>query len=57
LLSSARLRFVFLILIAAIGFSRIYLGVHYPSDVAGGFAVGAAWVATVMLVCNGRLSA
>jgi undecaprenyl-diphosphatase len=57
LLSSARLRFVFLILIAVIGFSRIYLGVHYPSDVAGGFAVGAAWVATVMLVCNGRLSA
>ena len=29
----------------AMGFSRIYLGVHYVSDVAAGFLVGAAWVA------------
>jgi membrane-associated phospholipid phosphatase len=33
------------VLIAAIGLSRVYLGVHYPSDVAAGFAAGAAWVA------------
>jgi membrane-associated phospholipid phosphatase len=37
-------------LILAIGWSRIYLGAHYPSDVFGGFAVGLAWVA-VILTC------
>jgi undecaprenyl-diphosphatase len=34
---------VALILILLIGMSRIYLGVHYPTDVLGGWCVGAAW--------------
>lgn len=31
-------------IIILVAFSRLYLGVHYPSDVAGGFAAGVAWL-------------
>jgi undecaprenyl-diphosphatase len=34
-------------LIAGVGVSRIYFGVHYPSDVIGGQLGGAAWVAAI----------
>lgn len=30
--------------IATIGISRIYLGVHYPSDVLGGYLMSACWL-------------
>lgn len=31
-------------LILSIGISRIYLGVHFPSDIAGGYIAGFIWV-------------
>jgi undecaprenyl-diphosphatase len=33
-----------------IGLSRIYLGVHYPSDVIAGFAAAVIWILTVILI-------
>lgn len=42
----SRLNLAFLVssLIIAIGFSRLYLGVHYLSDVLGGYLVGLFWL-------------
>lgn len=42
------------LLIAAIGFSRIYLGVHYPSDVIAGYLAAALWVTTLLVLDRWR---
>jgi undecaprenyl-diphosphatase len=32
-----------------IGFSRVFLGVHYPTDVLAGLSLGAAWASVIWL--------
>lgn len=43
------------LLILAIGFSRIYLGVHYPSDVLAGYLTAALWVSAMIFLDRLRL--
>jgi undecaprenyl-diphosphatase len=41
------------VIAAAISLSRIYLGVHYPSDVLGGAIIGTAWASFCMVTLTG----
>lgn len=49
LILDRRIGFAALLLALLLAFARVYTGVHYPSDVAGGLAIGAALGLLVVL--------
>lgn len=50
--SRARWRAAVMVLAALLGFSRVYLGYHYPSDVIAGWSLAVLWLALWAILAN-----
>ncbi|NJO42641.1 MAG: phosphatase PAP2 family protein [Cyanobacteria bacterium CRU_2_1] len=44
------------VFVVAIGWTRLYLGVHYPSDILAGWMMSIAWAVAVSLIVRPRLT-
>jgi len=43
---------VAILIVFLVGVSRVFLGVHYPTDVLAGWCIGSAWALTCWLAAN-----
>lgn len=51
----AALLVVALVVVASVGLSRVYLGVHYVTDVLAGWALGGLWALVVLALADRRV--